>query len=87
MTAQAQLFTTPHVGTRWRVTGPHAAFRVYEVTAIEADGEFVMTLREDSREERDPGRIEVGWEMRVESAWFMVRAQLPIGKEGAVRPA
>jgi hypothetical protein len=78
--------TTPHLGTLWRVTGPHAAFRVYEVTAIEPDGEFVMTLREDSREERDPQRIEAGYCMRVESAWFTVRAQLPANREGSVRP-
>ena len=84
--AQQTQFATPHLGTRWRITGPHAAFRIYEVTAIEPDGEFVMTLREDSRGERDPGRIEVGFTMNVHRDWFEVRGQIAAGKEGAVRP-
>jgi len=87
MTAQTQLFATPHVGTRWRVTGPHATFRIYEVTAIDAEtGEFTMTVREDSREERDPQRIEVGFCMQVHRDWFEVRGQLGTNREGSVRP-
>ena len=77
----------PHLGSRWRVTGPRGAFRVYEVTGIDAaTGEFEMTVREDSREERDPQRLDVGFCMTVHRDWFEVRGQIGAGKEGAVRP-
>lgn len=83
--AQQPLFSTPFVGSKWRVTGHRGAFRVYEVTAIDAEtGEFTMTVVEDTHE--GPTWVGVGWSMGIERAWFEVRGGMAASREGSVRP-